>query len=369
MNDVVTTVNSLSGLISCLGMPAFMGVLAYAVYYAVNQNQNKQFASWETFAEKNGLTYKSSKYFPSIKPKVTGIYRGCKLNLSSSTQVHYEIGSDHDARRDPQILTCMILQTDKATEGEADEKYAKTFLNSASLRRLTRGKLYTQKQGTTVVYEQNQIEQDEKNLEVLFESLYDLIKAYSMIVTMGGKIIPSLQTIGKNNQALQQVMGQLLFDISQTTTKQLKRQASELLCSSCLVYCSAHKIDGSWHMPVNYYGCRACGQSQNFLETKKRRVVAVLDNTSSQKILETETMIRVNWLSHRKVFDFDEVEIHRVTDKEAELFAIQVGNDTDPLRRSGYKTMSCNLSADCRLSENTIRMLQRTFGKVEIIDL
>lgn len=358
----------MSGLISCLSMPALMLVIAYAVYYAINQNQNKQFASWETFAEKNGLTYKSSKYFPSVKPKVTGIYRGCKLNLSSSTQIHYEIGSDHDARRHPQLLTHMALQTDKAIKGEPDEKYVKTFLNSIGLRRLTAGELYSQKKGTKIVYEQNEIEQDEQNLEVLFESLFDLIKAYPMIVAMGGKIVASLQTTGKNNQALQQVMKQLLFDIGQTTTKQLKGQTSELLCSSCLVYCSVHKIDASWHMPVNYYGCRACGQSQDFLETKKRKLIAVLDNTSSQKITETETMIRANWLSYRKVFDFDEVEIHQVMDKEAELFAIQVGNDTDPIRRPRYKTMICNLSADCELSENTIRILRHTFGEVVITE-
>lgn len=369
MTDIATTVNALSGLISCLSMPALMVVIVYVVYYAINQDQNRQFALWETFAEKNGLTYKSSKYFPGVKPKVTGIFRGCKLNLSSSTQVHYEIGSAHDARRHPQLLTCMVLQTDKTIKSKPEEKYVRTFLNSASLRRLTAGELNAQNKGTKIIYEQKEIEQDEQNLEVLFESLYDLLEVYPMIVMMGGKIVPSLQNTGKNNQALQQVMGQLLFDIGQATTKQLKRHASELLCTSCLVYCSAHKIDASWHMPVTYYGCRACGQSQEFFEVKKRKVIAVLDDTSSQKITETETMIRVNWLSHRKVFDFDKVEIYQVMDKEAELFAIQMGNDTDPIRCSRYKTMICDLAADCKLSENTMRILQRTFGEVMITEL
>ncbi|MCP4370536.1 MAG: hypothetical protein GY797_20845 [Deltaproteobacteria bacterium] len=375
MNDLVATINSLFGILSCLSMPALMGILAYAGYYAINQNQNKQFDLWKIFAENNDLTYKSSKFFPSIIPQVKGIFRGYKLTLSAFSQAHYPVGSDHNARRNPQLFTRMVLQTEKvrkndiSLKGKSDEKYVKTFLNSASLHRLTAGDVYAEKRGSKVVYEQKEIEQYDKNLGILFESIYNLIETYPMIVAIGGKIVPNLQSIGKNNQALQQVMGQLLFDIGQTTKKQLKHHASELLCSVCLVHCSAHKINAPWHIPVTYFGCRACGQSRNFLETKKRNLIAVLDNSASRKMLETETTIRVNWLSQRKVFDFDEVEIHQVTDREVELFAIQAGNDTDPIRRPRYKKMRCRLSTDCRLSENTMRILHQRFGKVIVEEL
>lgn len=49
-----------------------------------------------------------------------------------------------------------------------------------------------------------------------------------------------------------------------------------------------------------------------------------------------------------------------------ERFAVQVGNDTDPVRRPTYAQMRCLVSPECGLSENTMRILQRTFGRVEM---
>jgi hypothetical protein len=48
-----------------------------------------------------------------------------------------------------------------------------------------------------------------------------------------------------------------------------------------------------------------------------------------------------------------------------ERFAVQVGNDTDPVRQEFYRFMRCVISPDCRLSDNTIRILRRTFGQVD----
>jgi hypothetical protein len=64
------------------------------------------------------------------------------------------------------------------------------------------------------------------------------------------------------------------------------------------------------------------------------------------------------------MFDFDEVEIVRATDQDVERFAIQVGNDTDPIRQPRYKQMQCIISPNCDLSVNTRRILERTFGTV-----
>jgi hypothetical protein len=46
---------------------------------------------------------------------------------------------------------------------------------------------------------------------------------------------------------------------------------------------------------------------------------------------------------------------------------MQVNNDTDPVRRRRYKTMPCTVSAQSNLSENTLRILRRTFGEVVIL--
>jgi len=54
----------------------------------------------------------------------------------------------------------------------------------------------------------------------------------------------------------------------------------------------------------------------------------------------------------------------QASDEEVERFAVQVGNDTDPLRRSRYKWMHCVVGPDCHLSENTLRILGSIFAEV-----
>ena len=93
-------------------------------------------------------------------------------------------------------------------------------------------------------------------------------------------------------------------------------------------------------------------------------IIAVLDSRMTAAQGEQDDTLRVNWLARRTIFSFDAVEIVRATDEEVERFAVQVGNDTDPARRNCYQTMSCRVFPDCTLSDNTLRILQRTFGQI-----
>ena len=92
--------------------------------------------------------------------------------------------------------------------------------------------------------------------------------------------------------------------------------------------------------------------------------MAVLDGNMTLPQEEQTDLLRVNWLARRSLFSFDQVEISWATDEEVEHFAVQVGNDTDPVRQPRYQKIPCLVSADCNLSENTLRILRRTFGRV-----
>ncbi len=72
----------------------------------------------------------------------------------------------------------------------------------------------------------------------------------------------------------------------------------------------------------------------------------------------------VNWLTKRGPVDFTEVAIAQATDQEVEQLAIRLGNDTDPARRDYYRQMLCTVWSDCTLSENSLRILKRTFERV-----
>ncbi len=90
--------------------------------------------------------------------------------------------------------------------------------------------------------------------------------------------------------------------------------------------------------------------------------MAVLDNRTDVTQLAQNNKLYINWSAHREQFDFDEVEIIRATDEDVERFAVQAGNETDPVRQSRYKQMDCVVSPESKLSANTMRILQKTFG-------
>ena len=95
-------------------------------------------------------------------------------------------------------------------------------------------------------------------------------------------------------------------------------------------------------------------------------VVVVLDNRVGPRQVETEDQLRVNWFQHQALFDFDQVEIVAASDEQVERFAVKVGNDTDPIRKSYYQSMACSIDATCNLSENTVRVLDNIFGEVSL---
>jgi hypothetical protein len=192
-----------------------------------------------------------------------------------------------------------------------------------------------------------------------------LLRIYPRLANLGGLAVPHLKSLATLKHVFQPVAIQLLHDIAQETQNRLSEQANQLLCPSCLRTCIAHEIRLSPIGQITYYGCRTCGQSLEFLPVGKARV-AVLDAQMTQKYILRDEVLYGNWLLHRQGFDFDEVYIRRASDEEVERFAVQVGNDTDPLQQPRYATMRCLVWSGAGLSENSLKILECTFGQVEI---
>ena len=96
-------------------------------------------------------------------------------------------------------------------------------------------------------------------------------------------------------------------------------------------------------------------------------VVAVLDsNWAEESERRGADLLRINWLKREKMFDFDTIEIIQASDEDVERFTMQVGNDPDEWRRSGYRQMRCLVQPECELSANTLRLLHSTFGEVQV---
>jgi RNase P subunit RPR2 len=228
-----------------------------------------------------------------------------------------------------------------------------------------RGEFKAQSYGYKICYEQYGVEGDTRYLKFLFNLMADLVENYLQVLAWGGEAVPALQAIvTSDNHVLKSIAVQLLRDIGADTTYRLGRQAEELFCPRCLTHFAPQTIRLSWWQSVIYCGCRTCGQSRETLHSE--RLVALLDNDIALEAYNQNGNLHVNWLKRRHVFDFDRVAIIHATDEDVERFAVQVGNDTDLVRKPRYTTMPCVVSAECHLSENSIRILERMFGKVVV---
>jgi hypothetical protein len=192
----------------------------------------------------------------------------------------------------------------------------------------------------------------------------DRFTARQNLIALGGAAVEALRELaGDKTNPLWQTAIWLLAGIEHETANRFARRVSDLTCPHCLARFDARPVQVSVGVSFTYYGCRICGQSREFIY-HPRGIIAILDRSRTEALIHQDGVVRVNWLARRELFDFDQVELIQATDEEIERFAVQVGNDTDPFRKSRYEKMRCLIGPACQLSENTRRILRRMFGKV-----
>ena len=315
--------------------------------------------AWRTFAEANHLAFVPDSFLTG-NISVSGEYRGHSLNLE------IYVGSDeatciratlHSAPSEERVAACRDKLVDMAPGKVLDALLPSGFFPFLS------GKMAAESGGRQVSYEESNFLREPAQLKRIADLLSDLADGYPAVIAIGGAIAPALQVMVKQEWFLCDVVAQMVKDIAQAT-QHLGGRAERLLCPRCLVRCGPHRADLPWQPDVTYYGCRACHQSREFIDCPQG-IVAALD-AAWQGVQEMQDgCLRVNWLARRALFDFDRVEIIRATDKDVEHFAMQIGNDTDPYRKSRYGQTRCTIAPICHPSENTLRVLESLFGQVD----
>ena len=228
-------------------------------------------------------------------------------------------------------------------------------------------------QGAAFIWKRHleQLEKEKRKYTPLSKLLRDMADhhwlerffARQVLLHRGGEVVATLQAFTHDDDPeISQTALWLLQSIGIETTQRLAHQTATLLCPICLVHCHRHETTIPGDSSLTFYGCRACRQSYDF-ENHWQEIVAVLDTQMRVERIEQNITLRVNWFYRPDPFDFDRVEIIRATDEAVERFAVEIGNDTDPVRAPGYKTMPCMVA--CDLSNNTLRILERVFGEVE----
>jgi hypothetical protein len=327
------------------------------------QYKKEEWTGVYQFAECHQLGFRISKF--SAAPVLSGLYEGCQLNINFSKPDQAK----------PSLVTRLrlsVVQREVLPLPALDQDHTSLqvvqildgFVAMVSTLDLP-GTLQVEAGGQHLFYEEPHSWIKATPLQTLCETLTQILRSYPRLANLGGLAVPRLKALAAQEHALQSVALQLLHDIARETQNRLAEAANTLICPSCLRYCAAHDIELSLFDQISYYGCRGCGQSLEFLSVEKA-VIAILDTEMSQKYILRDEVLYGNWLLHRQGFDFDEVYIRRASDEEVERFAVQVGNDTDPLQQPRYARMRCLVWLDADLSENSLKILKRTFGRVEL---
>jgi hypothetical protein len=354
---------------SILAIAIVSSVIGVGIGYLVHQNREAKLSQWQSLAAAKKLTFTPGTWslFGVSVASVQGEYKDCSLTL---TIVQKSQG------KSSVTYTQISVRPAQRVRGKVDpEKFPlgqqltyhdlKIWLNGQSLP-YTGDKLpiTSEARGAAFVYEERGIITDNNFLGSLIDFLVELTHTYPEVISLGGEAISALEQIAsESSEELQAVAQQLLRDIADDTTRRLQKTGKYLVCPNCLTYGAPYEVSLGWWSSLTFYGCRTCRQSREFIEGP---LVAILNNRIEVEGAKPHNDPRVNWLQRRSLFDFSRVEIIQATDEEVERFAVQVGNDTDEWRKPRYEQITCVVSAQCRLSENTLRILERMFGEVKV---
>ena len=344
------------GVLLVLGVVfSIFATMAYYRYYLEDEAQKY---AWKIVARSRHLTFRPGNFWGK-RAYVTGSYRGYQLKLETFPGEK----SDTYTR-----VTLFVKRKDSSCQhaDPANEQAVIRQFTTSNLPYPLKGKVYATCNGQQIYYDQPGFETDGEYLDFIFDLLSNFADSYPAVMALGGEGILLLQGAMAVNQndALQPLMVALLRDIALWTKAQFSYRLSHFICLTCFHHFGAHKIPLDQKKSITYYGCRACRQSRKSLEVQAGGVIASLDGGMVEEYRLENERLHVNWLILGKLFDFDAVEIINASDEAVERFAVQVGNDTDEFRQPRYKQMDCVVAADCRLSRNTMRILERMFGRV-----
>ncbi len=361
MNDISDTVPPI--IVAAL----YVFVPLTVLFVVSRRTGREQWEDWKKFAIANHVNFHSGSFRVGgtiSGPRIEGVYRGHNLEIAADKEgqsfcTRVELKANSPISRQEEGIV-WDMSTSPAPEDVLN------LLTPNGLYDIADGKIELRPLGENLWYRQGGVLTNVNKMQRVCNLLADLADRYSAVASIGGTAVSSLQTISRQNNCVSDVAVQLLRDIAQDTRERLGPRTERLICPRCLVRCGVHRADLPMQFDETYYGCRLCYQSREFIDCPNG-VVAVLDSGWADAQAQQDGSLRVNWLARRALFDFDRVEIAQASDEDVERFAVQVGNDADPLRRPRYAEMRCVVRPVCGLSENTLRVLESTFGQVQQI--
>ncbi|MBE7469209.1 MAG: hypothetical protein HS114_08745 [Anaerolineales bacterium] len=332
----------------------------------LSERENRQlWQAWHGLAKALSLKFDPGPFLE--KSTVAGVYRGYHLQVDAfySSQHRRACTRIQLAPASPPLEASPLLTPEDLPDLPLSSQQILSLLTSGGIPREKGAQIEVSADAQKIYYEHPQLSADVEQLRGLCDMMVNLAEGYAKLRAIGAEAVPTLEALAaKPEHLLNGAVRQLMQDIAADTTTRVGHQPDSFYCRRCLTRCAAHSGQVTLIKTVTYYGCRTCRQSQALLEWPGP-VIAVLDSRMTEKWVAQAGTVRVNWLLHRSLFDFEAVEIVQASDEDIERFAVQVGNDTDPLRKPDYELMTCRIGLTCHLSENSLRVLRSIFGSVE----
>ncbi|MCK6629035.1 MAG: zinc-ribbon domain-containing protein [Anaerolineae bacterium] len=332
----------------------------------LSERENRQlWQTWQGLAKALSLKFDPGPFLE--KSMVAGVYRGYNLQVAAfyNSQHRRACTRIQLASASPLLEASPLLTSEDLPDLPLSSQQVLSLLTSGDIPREKGAQIEVSADAQKIYYEHPQLSADVQQLRQMCDRVVNLAQGYAKLRAVGAEAVPALETIAaKPEHVLNAAARQLIQDTAADTTTRLGHQPDSFYCRRCLTRCAAYTGQVTLIKTVTYYGCRTCRQSRALLEWAGP-VVAVLDSGMTEKWVAQAGTVRVNWLLQRALFDFEAVEIVQASDEDIERFAVQVGNDTDPLRQPYYKEMSCRIGLSCHLSDNSLRVLRSIFGSVE----
>lgn len=141
--------------------------------------------------------------------------------------------------------------------------------------------------------------------------------------------------------------------------------ASTSVCPDCLARPTPHEDEA---IGASYYRCRVCGQiwDATHFVPDVQGIVGVLSRGWQDRMRAEDSLLLVNAMQVGAQADYDRIEIRDAGDVDVERFVIAIRNDTDEFRRGRARSLGCHVAANCGISTQSRRMLEGTFGRVEM---
>lgn len=133
-------------------------------------------------------------------------------------------------------------------------------------------------------------------------------------------------------------------------------------------YCLQHyaRFDNTRSSGIEYLGCRKC--KSTIFGVQAPVVYLIIDRTMKTKMERFPDRIHLNHLALKQTVDFDHVHIGPCDSEDIRSLCIEIGNDTDPVRRKAYAKANCSIDAATSLNKDIYNLLSTHFRSVHYVE-